>query len=149
MQHDGYTTEITYQVEVHQGTQETGLTNVVLLRLLVEPRGISHLVDDDVGAVDGGIVLLPGITNEEVGGLHGKVGKLADMGRVGLCTSLHVVGLQVVDVDALVVEHAVETVYRKLLIDTVDGGFDVFLALIEVVSVNGTERGLVQIGATS
>ena len=70
------------------------------------------------------------------------------MGGVGLCSGLHIVGLKVVDVDTLVVEHTIESVYSKLLIDTVDGGLDVFLTLIEVVFVDGTERCLFQVSAT-
>ena len=64
------------------------------------------------------------------------------MGRVGLGTSLHIVGLKVVDVDTLVIEHAIETIYRKLLIDAVDSGLDVFLTLIEIIFINRTDTGL-------
>ena len=94
-------------------------------------------------------MLLPGIANEEVGGLYGEVGEFADMSGVGLSTSFHIVCLKIVDVDALVVEHAIEAIYRKLLIDAVDGGLDIFLALIEIVSVDRAEGCLFQIGAAA
>ena len=80
--------------------------------------------------------------------MHGEVRQFADMGGIGLCASLHIIALQVVDVDALVVEHTIESVYRKLLIDAVDGGFYVLLTAIKIIPVDGTERGLVQVSAT-
>ena len=61
----------------------------------------------------------------------------------------HIVGLQVVDIDALVVEHAIETVNRKLLIDAIDGSFDIVLALIEIILINGTDGRLVEVGAAA
>jgi hypothetical protein len=70
------------------------------------------------------------------------------MSRVGLCTSLYIVGLQVVDVDTLVVEHAVETVNRKLLIDAIDGSLDILFALVEIILVDRTDGILFQISAT-
>ena len=70
------------------------------------------------------------------------------MGGVGLGTGLHVVRLKIVDIDALVIEHAIEAVYRELLVDAVDGGLDVFSALIEVLLVYRTDGCLVQVSAT-
>ena len=67
------------------------------------------------------------------------------MGGIGLCTCLHIIALQVINVDALVVEHAIESVNRKLLIDAVDGSLNIFSTLIEIISVNGTEGCLVEI----
>ena len=69
------------------------------------------------------------------------------MCRVCLCSCLHIVSLKVIDIHALVVEHAIESVNCELLVDAVDSGFNVFLALVEVVPVYGTERGLVKVGA--
>jgi hypothetical protein len=70
------------------------------------------------------------------------------MGGVGLGTGLHIVRLKVVDINALVIEHTIETIYRKLLVDAVDGGLDVFPTLIEVVLVYRTDGCLVQVSAT-
>ena len=84
-------------------------------------------------------MLFPSVAYEEVRGLHGEVRQFTDMGRISLGTSLHIVGLKVVDVDALVVEHTVETVNCKLLVDTIDSGLNVFFTLVEVVSVDGTQ----------
>ena len=93
-------------------------------------------------------MLLPGVTYEEVRGLHSEIRQLANMGRVGLCTSLHIVCLQIVDIDALIIEHAVETIDCELLIDAVDSGLDILLALVEVLPVDRAQRGLLQISAT-
>ena len=73
MQNDGHTAEVTYQIEVHQGTEETGLVDIVLLGLLIEPCGIAYLVNHNIGAVDGRIVFFPGITHKEIGRLYGEV----------------------------------------------------------------------------
>ena len=73
VEHDGYATKVTNEVEVHETTQEPGLVDVVLPGLLVEERGIADFVDHHIGTVDGLIVLFPCITHEEVGGLDGEV----------------------------------------------------------------------------
>ena len=93
-------------------------------------------------------MFLPGIAYKEVSGLHGEVRQLTDMGGIGLCSGLHIVRLKVIDIDALVIEHAIEAVYRKLLVNAVDGGLDVFPAQIEVVLVYRTDGCLVQVSAT-
>ena len=69
------------------------------------------------------------------------------MGGVSLRSSLHIVGLQIVDVNALVVKHTIEPINGKLLIDAVNGSLNIFLALVEVVSINRTQGCLVQVGA--
>ena len=71
------------------------------------------------------------------------------MCRVGLCASLHIVGLQIVDINALVIEHTIEPIYGELLIDTIDGSLDVLLATIEVILVDRADRGLLQVGAAA
>ena len=149
MQYDGDTTEVTYEIEVYKATEETCLVDVVLLRLLIEEGSPLYLIDHHIGTVDGGIMLLPCITNEEVGGLHGEVGQLTDMGGVSLRACLHIVGLQVVDIDTLIIEHAIEAIHRKLLIDTINGGLDILLAAIEVLLVNRTNGTLFQVCATA
>ena len=78
----------------------------------------------------------PGIYHEEVRRLYGEIGHLTDMGRVCLGTSLHIIALQIGEVDELIVEDAIHAAYGKLLIDAVDRGLDVFLTLIEIVLVN-------------
>lgn len=61
------------------------------------------------------------------------------MCRVCLCPSLHIVSLQVIDIDTLVIEHPIEAIYREFLIDTIDGSLYIFLTLIEIVLINGAD----------
>ena len=149
VEHNGYTAEVTHQIEIREPTQETGLVDIVLFRLLVEERSIRHLVNYHVGTVDSRIVLFPGITNEEVSGLNGKVAEFADVSGVCLSTCLHIVGLQVVEIDTLVVEHTIESVNSKFLINTIDSSLDIFLALIEIFLVNGADGTLFKVGAAA
>ena len=149
MEHDGHTTEVAHEVEIEITTQETGFVDVVLLRLFIEPVSGCHFINDHIGTVDADIVRLPRIYHEQIRGLHGEVGHLTDMGRVGLGTSLYIIRLQVVQIDHLIIPDTIHAAYGELLVDTVDGGLDVFLTLIEIVLIDRTDGTLFQVGTTA
>ena len=148
MKYEGYSTEVTHEVKISVGPEETCLSDVVLFRLLIEPIGCRHLVNNYIGTVDSCIVSLPGIHHKEVSGLNGEVGNFTDMSRVCLGSSTDIIGLQILKIDGLVVPDTIHAVNRKFLIDAVDGCLYIVLTLIEVVLVYRTDGCLVQVGAT-
>ena len=92
-------------------------------------------------------MLIPGVDDKEVGRLNGEVADLADMSRIGVGSGLYIIGLKITEIDTLVVEHTIESVNSKFLINTIDSSLDIFLALIEIILVDGADGTLFKVGA--